>query len=177
MSTKSQTTRSATANGHKRTMLVKAGSALTAATLVGIGVGAPAQAAGWNGDSVVGGGFSIINTYFSFDAYSGPTGGDPSGTASFTNQRWIRAGAVTCLNVESNAAVFGIKDARPGQPAVYRQFLVIDHGKPAAGGAGVDELRELGAGWSDNRPCIDPAGLPGHGAVLKTGDITVTDAG
>lgn len=174
MSPTDLTTRSAT-NGHRRPALAKAASALAVAALAGISATAPAHAAGWTGDSVVGGGFSIINTYFSFDAYSGASGADPTGTASFTNQGWIRAGSVTCLDVEGNAAVFGVRDARPGQPVVYRQFLVIDHGRPTAGGAGVDELREIATGWPDNRPCMDPTGLPGLGSVLKTGDITVTD--
>jgi hypothetical protein len=148
---------------------------LALAALGAIGAAQPAQAAPWTGDSVVGGGFSSVGTYFSLDAAADPDGGAPMGHASFNNNGTIRAGAVTCLKVTGHAAVFGVKDTRPGSAPVYRQFLVIDHGKPAADGAEVDVLREVGAGWSSERPCAEPAGLDGYGYVLRTGDIAVHD--
>jgi hypothetical protein len=150
---------------------------LAAAMLGSAALGQPAHAAEWHGDSVVGGGFSSVGTYFSFDAASTADGAAPMGHASFNNDGTIRAGALTCLNVAGNAAVFGVKDTRPGGDPVYRQFLVIDHGTPVANGAGVDELRELGDGWSTDRACADPAGLAGYGYVIKSGDITVRDSG
>jgi hypothetical protein len=150
--------------------------ALALATLAAVGVAQPAPAAAWEGDSVVGGGLSSVNTFFSFDAVSSADGTEPMGSASFNNAGVIRAGTVTCLKVVGNAAVLGVKDVRPGSSPVYRQFLVIDHGQPTASGAGVDEMRELGAGSSTNRPCTSPSGLPGYGFMLKTGDIVVHDA-
>jgi hypothetical protein len=96
---------------------MKASITLIAIALLGAFVtpsAAPAQTV--TEDSVTGSGtagdVSGHNYYsFAFDAHSGPSGENPSGTAGFwlTAGPWIRvSGSVTCLAVQGKRAVIGI---------------------------------------------------------------------
>jgi len=91
-------------------------SALAAVTLLAaLSAPAASQAQGARGDSVTGSGTSTSYS-FVFDAHSGPSGENPTGTARiwFTNTPSVfTSGPVTCLAVEGNRAIVGIENG-PG---------------------------------------------------------------
>ncbi len=125
-------------------------------------------------DFVTGGGISAVGTLSGFTAHSSPTGANPVGHATLTNAGSQRKGAVTCLRVAGNTAVFGIEDTTTAGETVYRQFYVRDNGEPT-GGQPVDELTEVGSATATPQPCADPTTISG-GLILRAGNIQVRDA-
>jgi hypothetical protein len=127
-----------------------------------------------SGDSVVGSGTAAdpsILANFDLDAHSGPSGENPTGTASFAAVGFpdLRvAGRVTCLSVAGNRAVVGIDNSLGNSafgPSVF--FDVTD---------GTTDL--LGVVFSSGPPatvCPVPGIQPSPNHVLS-GNIVVTDA-
>ena len=122
------------------------------------------------GDSVTGSG--TVNpggVTFSFDARSGPSGENPTGTASIGVEPNFFRGAVTCLVVSGNTARFAI-----GQ----------DGQDPFSGGVEFQATDNAGAGLADTlavliqlRGVPDCSPLPADvtAAPISTGDIAVVD--
>jgi hypothetical protein len=100
---------------------------------------------------------------FNFDASSGPSGEDPTGTVtSFP----LTGGPVTCLNVNGIDAVVGISTPiSPGGFLIY----VSDQGTQ---GAGTDTLELVQV---SGPPLVCPAPITPNRAIF-TGNITVIDA-
>jgi hypothetical protein len=101
---------------------------------------------------------------FNFNASSGPSGEDPTGTVTMFP---LDGGPVTCLNVNGIDAVVGI--AAP--TTTFGGFLIYvsDNGTQ---GAGVDTLELVPA---SSPPQVCPTPVPPNKAIF-TGDITVIDA-
>ena len=141
------------------------GPALAATAAMAVSAAAQAQAPA--GDSVTGGGTvgpGVVT--FSFDAHSGPSGENPTGTASIGTEPNILRGAVTCLVVSGNTARFAI-----GQD-------------PFSGGVKFQATDNAGAGVPDTlavlvelRGVPDCSPLPANvtAAPISTGDIAVVD--
>jgi hypothetical protein len=125
-------------------------------------------------DSVTGFAFALIpipnappNAFevdFDFDASSGPSGEDPTGTVMMFP---IDGGPVTCLNVNGIDAVVGIATptTSPGGFLIY----VSDNGTPGAGSDTLELVPVTGP------PEVCPAPVSPNTAIF-TGDITVVDA-
>jgi hypothetical protein len=88
------------------------------ATLVALSLGSSAAAAQAPGDSVTGGASTFFEQNqpqffisFSFDAHSGPSGEDPTGSARWEVRSpfgdFAGGGQVTCLNVHDGVAIVG----------------------------------------------------------------------
>jgi hypothetical protein len=126
-----------------------------------------AQAQTPAGDSVTGSGTVAPGVVrFSFDAHSGPSGENPTGTASIGGPN-IVGGPVTCLVVSGNTARFAIGDDPFGGSI---EFQVTDNA-----GAGVpDTLTAL----IQFRGVLDCSPLPPNvtAVPISTGDIAVFDA-
>ena len=143
------------------------GPALAATAAMAVSAAAQAQAQAQAGDSVTGGGTvgpGVVT--FSFDAHSGPSGENPTGTASIGTEPNILRGAVTCLVVSGNTARFAI-----GQD-------------PFSGGVKFQAKDNAGAGVPDTlavlvelRGVPDCSPLPANvtAAPISTGDIAVVD--
>jgi hypothetical protein len=96
---------------------------------------------------------------FSFDAHSGPSGEQPSGT--------VNGAPVTCLNVSGNQATIGA--AIPGSAAL---FFVEDNN-----GAGQDRLAVAPFLPAPVTVCPDPTLISTIPLIqITSGDITVVDA-
>jgi hypothetical protein len=126
-------------------------------------------------DSVVGSGTAVdpgvvFLERFDLNARSGPSGENPTGTASLAPVDFpsLRiAGPVTCLNVTGNRAVIGV-DNSLGTPALGDWFFEVTDGAP-------DSIGVFGP--LDSPPSVCP--VPGIGAFpvpVVSGDIVVTDA-
>jgi hypothetical protein len=142
------------------------GLAIAAIAAIAISDAAKAQVPA--GDSVTGSG--TVNpgpVTFSFDAHSGPSGENPTGTASIGVAPNFFRGAVTCLLVSGNTARFAIGDD-PFSGGV--EFQVTDNA-----GAGVPDtlaavLQLRGVPDCSPLPMTVPA------VPISTGDIAVVDA-
>jgi hypothetical protein len=127
-----------------------------------------------SGDSVVGSGTAAdpsILSNFELDAHSGPSGENPTGTASFAAVGFpdLRvAGQVTCLNVAGNRAVVGI-DNSLGNSAFGQSVLFdVTDGTP-------DRLGVVFPSGPPTTVCPAAGIQPSPNHVLS-GNIVVTDA-
>jgi hypothetical protein len=86
-------------------------------------------------DSATGSGstFSVYST-FDFSATSDPTGGSPSGTATWSEFGFHFEGTVSCLAVSGNRAVIGI-DVDAAASSGFQGFFLtaVDGGPPGSG--------------------------------------------
>ena len=107
---------------------------------------------------------NVMEVDFVFDASSGPSGEDPTGTVMMFP---LDGGPVTCLNVNGIDAVVGI--AAP--TTTFGGFLIYvsDNGTPGEGRDTVDLVPVAGP------PEACPAPVSANTAIF-TGDITVIDA-
>jgi hypothetical protein len=134
---------------------------------------APAQTTGQ--DSAVGN-VSIDParpTVFVFDARSGPSGENPTGSVSWLEISSTLGGPVTCLTVTGNRATIGFRNQGDFAQSFRGGFLFVDDG--GTPGPGHDSVR--------GRLTPDPpATCPPNTEVFNefndvtTGDLTVTDA-
>jgi hypothetical protein len=120
-------------------------------------------------DSVTGNATSTIpgprgTTVFAFDAHSGPSGENPTGSAGFEIVGiGGLGGVVTCLNVTGNRATIGILNP----VLLLGAFFFVEDND----GAGQDRVGFTTAATGN---CPEP--LTGSGTPITSGDITVTDA-
>jgi hypothetical protein len=107
---------------------------------------------------------NVMEVDFNFDASSGPSGEDPTGTVMMFP---LDGGPVTCLNVNGIDAVIGIATptTNPGGFLIY----VSDNATP---GEGSDTLALVPVAGP---PEVCPAPVSPNTAIF-TGDITVIDA-
>jgi hypothetical protein len=109
------------------------------------------------GDSVTGTGTFTDGNAFSFDAHSGPSGENPTGTATLG---FFQPGAVSCLHVEGNTAFILVNTPTFPFPVTMK----VTDGTP-------DRVDSAPAG---GEPCGGGVGIVFQ--VVATGDIVVTDA-
>jgi hypothetical protein len=156
---------------------VKTSTRLIAIALLGaLAIPAAAQAQSVGEDSVtgsgtlrnVGGAPEEDNYYaFAFDAHSGPSGENPSGTAGF----WITTdpdigvrGPVTCLVVQGKRAVIGIAN----DASIFGAGTVFEV---------TDDPDTLTVSFVDPAPTTDcSSGVTRLTYPITSGDITITDA-
>jgi hypothetical protein len=155
---------------------------LAAAVAVGVASGtfaAVAQAQTAGEDSAVG---DVITVFFRpigfvFDAHSGPSGENPSGSAVWFDRTDVFGGPVTCLTVTGNRATIGFENQRNLPELVKGGFLFVeDNGTQEAV---PDNVR--GQLLFDASPTVCPPNTavyrPGDdGDTVKSGDLTVHDA-
>jgi len=127
----------------------------------------PAGAAGQSpvGDAVVGQGVASFFGPFAIDAHSGPSGENPTGTASFDTEEVAISGTVNCLAVHGNVARFNL-----GGPRFGAFFEVTDNA-----GRGIPDTIAASAGLGDPNDCsllVSPV----RTGVVVSGDISVVDA-
>jgi hypothetical protein len=104
---------------------------------------------------------------FAFDAHSGPSGENPSGTAGF----WITTdpdigarGPVTCLVVQGKRAVIGIAN----DATIFHEGTVFEV---------TDDPDTLTFSFVDPAPTADcSSGVTRFTYPITSGDITITDA-
>ena len=144
-------------------------AALVAIALLGA-IGAPAvsQAQGPAQDSVTGSGTAGPYS-FVFDAHSGPSGENPTGTAAISltsTPSVFTSGPVTCLAVDGNRAVIGIENG-PGSLTAGEGTLIEVTDNPDA------LFFRL---WFEppNTCLTDPSGYTP--TPVTSGDIRITDA-
>jgi hypothetical protein len=135
-------------------------------------------------DSAVGngaGGFEG-NTYghFEFNATSSPTGGSPSGTASWDQFGVFHfEGTVSCLAVTGNRAVIGIDVDTAASSLDFEGFFLtaVDGGPLGSGLDSFDAAPTIIAGAGDIVPTdCSFAFTPFSPAAVTSGDIVVHDA-
>jgi hypothetical protein len=147
---------------------MKASITLIAIALVGpLAISPAAQGQSAGEDSVTGSGTGNLYS-FAFDAHSGPSGENPSGTAGvwFTSFPDVFArGSVTCLTVQGNRAVIGIANDPGGITDRGTLFEVTDNPDTFI-------FRTLAAPATD---CSSGVSSP-EPFPVETGDITITDA-
>jgi hypothetical protein len=122
------------------------------------------------GDSVTGSGGgdtgSIFRFSFTIDAHSGPSGENPTGTASFSPILFgTFQGQITCLAVDGNGATLNFPVLDPASGPHVFTFTVTD--SPAG-----DQI----AHQVDVRGATDCTPLGSGGEPLVFGDIVVVDA-
>jgi hypothetical protein len=138
------------------------------------GAQAPSQ------DSAVGTG-ATISTFgsFAFDARSDPSGGSPSGTASWELSVLHFEGSVSCLGVSGNRAVIGIEIDKAASSLNFADWFLttVDGGPEGSGLDTFDAVPTFSAGLG--RRGSDRL-LPGACLVIPVpvirGDIVVRDA-
>jgi hypothetical protein len=156
-------------------------AALVAATGLACSVfAAPTLAQTAVGDSAAG---DVITVAFRpigfvFDAHSGPSGENPSGTASWFDRTDLFGGPVTCLTVTGDRATIGFDNQQGLLTDIVQggYLFVEDGGTP---GAGSDNVR--GQLLFDAAPTVCPPNTvvyrPGpDGDTVTAGDLTVRDA-
>jgi hypothetical protein len=101
---------------------------------------------------------------FRLDAHSGPQGEDPTGSAFFVQFGFFVEGPVTCLIVDDNRAVLGMRVERSNISVSGLVFTVVD-----ARGIGSDKIHIEQAG-------ADPTCSPTEADIPINGNIVVHDA-
>jgi hypothetical protein len=147
------------------------------ASVVGVAV-LPSPAVGQvpGEDSVSASAPSTASGYYrdiEIDVRSGPTGENPSGTASFTVSGFptLGGGAVKCLRVAGNTATMNVTDASSiGIGAITIQ--VTDN----AGTGAPDHFDSVPLPLSRAPDDCSPLAPSGADTPIATGDITVVDA-
>jgi len=112
--------------------------------------------------------------HFVFDARSGPSGENPSGTISWTYRQGPAGGPVTCLNVTGNRATIGFENQFDPTGTLNGFVFVEDNGTP---GVGRDNAR--GRLFVGPPPAVCPPNTLVYDVVFDTvtsGDLTVHDA-
>jgi hypothetical protein len=158
-------------------------STVAAAVSLALACGASpalAEAQATDQDSAVGNVITDVfrGVRFVFDAHSGPSGENPSGTATFVELKAdiFARGPVTCLTVTGNRATIGFDNQEPGSGPLNPEailFFVEDNGTP---GVGTDKVQEQFVG-------VVPTVCPPNTVVyrpevdtVEVGDLTVHDA-
>jgi hypothetical protein len=115
---------------------------------------------------------------FSFDAHSGPSGENPSGSARWIDRAETFGGPVTCLNVTGNRATIGFENLEGAVTGIVKGgFLFVEDNRIP--GAGPDNAR--GQFVFSAAPTVCPpntvvyeSGPDGDG--VTSGELTVHDA-
>ena len=110
---------------------------------------------------------------FVFDARSGPSGENPSGSVAWVDRVLFMGGPVTCLNVTGNRATIGFQNQEDGAPVLNGGFLFVeDNGTP---GAGRDNVR---ATLVPAAPAVCPPNTEVYNAfnLVSSGELAVHDA-
>jgi hypothetical protein len=158
-------------------MRKRLGSTIAMAAVGALCIAASASAQ----DSAVGNGAALGNyAHFEFNATSTPTGGSPSGTASWEQFGVFHfEGTVSCLAVTGNRAVIGIQvDTAASTLSFAGFFLTVVDGGPA--GSGQDSFDATptsltSAGDIVPTDCSFPF-TPFAPSNVTSGDIVVHDA-
>jgi hypothetical protein len=137
------------------------------ASVVSVVLAFPASVAGQvpTQDAVTGSGTFQSGRAFAFDARSGPSGENPTGTVDFA----FFTGTVTCLDVRQNVATIVVSTPTFNFPVA---FNVVDN-------AATNSPDTVSSGPSfTTPPPVGPCGGGGNATfdVVATGDIAVVDA-
>ena len=129
---------------------------------------APAGAEGQSpvGDAVIGQGVASFFGPFTIDAHSGPSGENPTGTASFDTDEAAISGTVNCLAIHGNVARFNL-----GGPRFVVFFEVTDNAE-----LGMPDTIASSAGFGGGANDCSPLVAPARTGVVLSGDISVVDA-
>jgi hypothetical protein len=146
---------------------------LTTAFVIGSSLAIPASSAAQvpTQDSAVGSGSVVFDfPSFSFNVSSGPSGENPSGsaTAVYAGQTLVAA-SITCLTVSGNTATFAGTLEPNTFGFVTFKITVVDNGSTG-------DLFNAEAGPPPAPSCSTPVSSFSPGGALLTGNITVTDA-
>jgi hypothetical protein len=148
--------------------------------VVGIGVAlgavaAVAQAQAVGADSAVGDVITDTQRPLGavFDAHSGPSGENPSGSAFWFDRSLGFGGPVTCLTVTGNRATIGFENQGSFVPEFKGGFVFVEDGGSL--GPGQDSAR--GTATRDAPTVCPPnTGIFNEFDEVTTGDLMVTDA-
>lgn len=134
---------------------------------------APAQTTGQ--DSAVG---DVITEAFRpagfvFDARSGPSGQNPTGSVTWFDRIELERGPVTCLTVTGNRATIGFENQGDFAQSFKGGFVFVEDG--GTPGPGRDSVR---ARLISDPPATCPPNTEifNEFNAIETGDLTVTDA-
>ena len=154
-------------------------SAVAIAGVLALSPAAGAQAP--TQDSATGSGSTpTFYSALSFSATSDPSGGSPSGSASWNQVAFHFEGTVTCLAVNGNQAIIGIDvDAAASSSSAFEGFLLtaIDDGPAGSGLDTFDAIPTSFTSLGNTVPTTCVFAFPGFSPdQLVSGDIVVTDA-
>jgi hypothetical protein len=109
-----------------------------------------------------------------FDAHSGLSGENPSGSVAWSDRSVFMGGPVTCLTVTSNRATIGFENQHDGSPTLNGGFLFVeDNGMP---GAGQDNIRAILVPGAAPTVCPPNTEVYNESNTVASGELTVHDA-
>jgi hypothetical protein len=110
---------------------------------------------------------------FVFDAHSGPSGENPSGSAFWIDRSLTFGGPVTCLTVTGNRATIGFENHKDFAQDFKGGFVFVEDG--GSPGPGQDSAR---GGIALDAPTVCPPNTEifTEFNAVTTGDLIVTDA-